>query len=228
VRVPSTFEHLYLKISAKTSLFFVPFGDSSVGPNGRTSWSVLASEIVYPAQSNGVVQGWINLDGPGSNDLHFATGTFSNVGNMHRGRAEHESTLLSDGTVLITGGTSTVGPEDLYKAATRSFSEVGQLGQERVRHTATLLSHPAWGSAVGKVIVIGGSIAGNDIFGGLAQATSSTELFDTATGQFSQFATMTVARENHTATLLLDGRILVTGGVARPFVSGTAELLSRD
>src|SRR4029434_3364303 len=33
---------------------------------------------INPAHSNGVVQGWINLNGAGSNDLHFAY--FAHVG----------------------------------------------------------------------------------------------------------------------------------------------------
>jgi len=41
----------------------------------------------------------------------------------------------------------------------------------------------------------------------------------------SLFGTMTAARQNHTATLLQDGRILISGGVDSPAVSGTAELV---
>ena len=39
------------------------------------------------------------------------------------------------------------------------------------------------------------------------------------------FGTMTEARQNHTATMLNDGRILIAGGVSSPSVSGTAELV---
>jgi hypothetical protein len=45
-------------------------------------------------------------------------------------------------------------------------------------------------------------------------------------GQFSQFGTMTVARQNHTAIPRMDGRVFIAGGVGRLFVSGTAELVS--
>ena len=34
--------------------------------------------------------------------------------NMSVARAEHESTILEDGTVLVTGGTVTPVPADLY------------------------------------------------------------------------------------------------------------------
>jgi hypothetical protein len=88
-----------------------------------------------------------------------------------------------------------------------------------------LLSNPAWGSLVGKVLVIGGDITGGSIFGGAQQALDSVEIYDPATGLFSFFGTMTVARQNHSATELGDGRILIAGGVGRPFVSDTAELV---
>jgi hypothetical protein len=156
-----------------------------------------------------------------------ATGAWTNVQKMHTPRGEHESMLLPDGTALVTGGTFVPGSAaEIYQPATQSFSLASQMVQTRLRHTAIVLSHPAWASLVGKVLVIGGVIPGGSAFGGLEQAVESTELYDPATGQFSQFASMAVARQNHTATLLLDGRILVTGGVGRPFISGTAELVS--
>jgi len=88
-----------------------------------------------------------------------------------------------------------------------------------------LLSNPAWGSLTGQILIIGGAVVATDIFGGTAQALDSVEIYNPATGQFSPFGILTVARQNHTATLLNDGRILIVGGVGRPFVSGTAEVL---
>lgn len=155
-----------------------------------------------------------------------SAGAFRSVGSMHQIRGEHESTLLSDGTALITGGNFDPGPEDVYQPTTQSFSAVGQMVQTRIRHTTLLLSNPAWGALYGKAVVIGGAVQSNPAFGGIQQALDSTELYDPASGQFSSFATMTVARKNHTATLLSDGRILVTGGVGRPFISATAEILT--
>jgi hypothetical protein len=155
-----------------------------------------------------------------------ATGVFTPVQNMHSGRTEHESTMLTDGTVLITGGITLPVPVDLYQPSTQSFSTVGQLVQARIRHTALLLTNPAWGSLVGKVLLVGGSNVGSTIYGGLQQALDSVEIYDPTTGQFSLFGTMTTARQNHTAELLSDGRILIAGGVGRPFVSDTAELVT--
>jgi hypothetical protein len=159
--------------------------------------------------------------------FHPTTGRFTRVGRMHFGRDEHESTLLPDGTVLMTGGNLNVSGEgDVYQPGTQTFSAVGVMVQQRLRHVAILLSNPAWGSLVGKVLIFGGSKKGSPVFGGLQEALSSVELYDPATGQFSTFGTMTVERQNHTAIELLDGRIFIAGGVGRPFVSGTAELVT--
>jgi len=159
--------------------------------------------------------------------FHPTTGTFTRVGKMHYGRDEHESTLLADGTVLMSGGNlNTSGVGDVYQPGTQSFLAVGVMVQQRLRHVAIRLSNPAWGSLVGKVLIFGGAKTGSPVFGGLREALDSVELYDPATSQFSTFGTMTVERQNHTAIELLDGRILIAGGVGRPFVSGTAELVT--
>ena len=144
---------------------------------------------------------------------------------MHVGRTEHDATLLLDGSVLVTGGISLPNTSDLFNPATKVFSEVTGVMQPRQRHTAILLP-PTWGSLMGRVLVIGGASTGNSVYGGLARALDSVEIYDPVARTMSFFGTMTTARQNHTATLLQDGRILIAGGVDSPSISGTAEILT--
>ncbi len=71
-----------------------------------------------------------------------------------------------------------------------------------VYHTATLLQD-------GRVLVSGGPIRRASI-----DTSASAEIYDPALGTWSQTGSMTAEREGHTATLLLDGRVLVSGGYA--------------
>ena len=71
----------------------------------------------------------------------------------------------------------------------------------RVNHTATLL-------ASGKVLVAAGVV--NVSSGGYF---TSAELFDPATNTWSAAGSLAVGRGFHTATLLANGRVLVTGGL---------------
>ena len=155
------------------------------------------------------------------------TELFSNVGSMSVARSDHDSVLLADDTVVITGGT--VDPElgDVYTPGAQTFApSASKMVESRGRLVSLRLKNAAWGSLQGHVLAIGGSDIGGSIFGGAQQALASVEIYDPTTKLFSDFGTMTVARQNHTATELNDGRILITGGVGRPFVSGTAELVA--
>jgi hypothetical protein len=70
--------------------------------------------------------------------------------------------------------------------------------------TATLLVD-------GRVLFTGGyncAAAGQD------GIWASAELYDPATGTFSPTGSMSVPRENHTATRLADGRVLIAGGIS--------------
>jgi hypothetical protein len=170
----------------------------------------------------------VNNGTPTAEIYNPSTGTWANHPpfDMSTGRTEHTATLLPDGTVMVCGGISTLHPSDLYNPASQTFSTVGGLLHQRQRHVSLLLTNPAWGSLVGKVLAIGGAYTGSPVFGGIQVALDTVEMYDPATQQFTLFGTMTEPRQNHTATMLNDGRILIAGGVSSPAVSGTAELVT--
>ena len=145
----------------------------------------------------------------------WSTGSFTEKGDLTIARTEHAATRLPDGTLLITGGSS-YGPPlingtdsaELYLPSQRAkFLEVGRLGMARTYHQAVLLED-------GSVLVIGGTNETLDDPADDGLATSSVERFDPTTGSFSPAASMNEPRMLHSATTLLDGRVLVVGGTA--------------
>jgi hypothetical protein len=70
----------------------------------------------------------------------------------------------------------------------------------RYYHTATALGD-------GTVLVAGGQVGAR-----VYTATASAEIYDPAAGTFSIVGDTTTGRINHSATLLLDGSVLIVGG----------------
>ena len=88
------------------------------------------------------------------------------------------------------------------------FSSTGNMLSKRSWHTLTLLPD-------GKVLAAGGeSETCNAGFCYFVGTLATAELYDPASGAFSATGNMFAAREGHTATLLNDGTVLLTGGVA--------------
>jgi hypothetical protein len=137
------------------------------------------------------------------------------AGNMTTGVYGYTATLLKDGHVLIAGGASAsviTNAAELYNPQTRTFSATSILNVARINHTATLLPD-------GTVLITGGQApAGGSHFAVLATA----ELYDPQTQTFTLLSgngscpgspgCMTTARMNHTATLQLDGTVLIAFG----------------
>jgi hypothetical protein len=84
-------------------------------------------------------------------------------------------------------------------------------------HTATLLGS-------GKVLIAGGC----DAWTSLAHAVQSAELYDPNTGTFSPAGNITVARYEHTATLLGNGMVLIAGGHDRDVEPTGGEVSSAE
>jgi hypothetical protein len=126
------------------------------------------------------------------------------TGTMSFQRFGHTATLLVDGQVLVAGGAwNGAAPCEIYNPSTHGWTTTGTMNTSaRALHTATLLQN-------GKVLVAGGS----DQFPGFS-ATATAELFDPSTGAWTSTAPMTEARAYHKATMLPDGRVLVSGGIA--------------
>jgi len=133
------------------------------------------------------------------------------IGPIGDGRQIHTSTRLADGHVLIVGGYNNLDGElasaVLYDPATNTFRPTGSLAQARGYHTATLL-------ADGRVLISGGGPPGwpGSFPGITGPFLASAELYDATTGTFSPTGSMATPRESQTATLLADGRVLITGG----------------
>jgi hypothetical protein len=155
-----------------------------------------------------------------------AEGVFVATGSMTTPRLYHSATLLPDGTVLIAGGINEWTPltsAEIYDPATRTFRPTaGNMTEARTAgvydsHTATLLPN-------GKVLIAGGTrLTSVDPLAGINLATA--ELYDPATGLFTPTAgTMTVPRQGHTATLLRDGKVLISGGYWYTYGSFHSEL----
>jgi hypothetical protein len=136
-------------------------------------------------------------------------GIFTTTESMTVARQEHTATLLQNGKVLITGGWSEGGPvasAEVYDPATGTFTLTGSMTISREEHTATLLPS-------GKVLITGGDdeTLGDANGGGTLE---SAEVYDPASGTFAPTGNMTVARQQHTATLLSNGAVLIAGGGA--------------
>ena len=140
--------------------------------------------------------------------------SFSSTGNMMSKRSDHTATKLNDGTVLIVGGFGVGGTigisntAEIYNPITGTFSRTtGNLNKVRQQHTATLLNN-------GKVLIVSGvTNSGSGNF-----TTSDAELYDPATKTFTLINMPSGnGRLFHQATLLANGKVLITGGATSTY-----------
>lgn len=126
------------------------------------------------------------------------TGTFTATGSMKE-KGGGLLTVLADGRVLVVGGYN-----EIYDPATGAFALTGKLDLQQ-SSTATLLTV----LKNGKVLLTG------SVTYPAETPLAKAELYDPASGSFTAIGNMTKARAKQAATLLPDGRVLITGGMDR-------------
>jgi hypothetical protein len=137
------------------------------------------------------------------------TRTFTATAIMGTARSGHRATLLANGTVLITGGSGSGGSlnsAEIYDPASGRFSAAGNMTTTRSSHIAVALPD-------GKVLVVGGDCSSpNSRCYSDTGYSFTAEIYDPATGSFTQTGSLAAGLIDPAAVLLDDGRVLVTGG----------------
>jgi N-acetylneuraminic acid mutarotase len=153
-----------------------------------------------------------------------STSTWILTGSMSVARSGQTATLLPDGDVLVAGGGCngqaygcdsgsfevSLKSSELYDPTTGTWSTTRNMKEGRQYFTATLLPD-------GKVLVAGGFNSCDDDF---CSDLSTAELYDPATGSWTDTGSFSGAREQQTATLLNDGDVLLAGGLTEGGDSG--------
>lgn len=146
------------------------------------------------------------------------TNAFSIVGPMNHRRYDHIAVTLPNGKVLVAGGVgdnqNRIAVAELYDPVTRAFSLSGSLNLWREVPRANLLDN-------GKVLITGGTPSY-----GYYDGTAAAEVFDPDNETFTYVGSMNAPRLYHSATKLLDGRVLIVGGMNGTNFSASAEIYS--
>jgi hypothetical protein len=134
------------------------------------------------------------------------TGAFSPTGGMETPRSglgQIGMPVLSDGTVLVASGFDA----ELFVPASGRFRSAGELLTSRMGHTVTRVADS------GEVLIAGGYTW--DEAQQAFVTVASAELWSGETRTFAPAPNMLDPHQQHTATPLPDGQVLVIGGKAR-------------
>jgi hypothetical protein len=185
---------------------FTSVGSMAVGRNKHTATLLADGRVLVTGGMNG-------CDSFTSAELfNPATRAFSPTGNLTHARDAHSATLLADGRVLVAGGQSrsqcglnleSRADAEIFDPVSSTFSALVNTVFGRGMEGATFRAdHTATRMPSGDVLLVGA-----------ISDTAAAEFFDPVTASFVITGGMLRGREGHAATLLLDGRVLITGGI---------------
>jgi hypothetical protein len=133
---------------------------------------------------------WAVVEGPAGGTI-TASGTY--IAPATLGTYHVIATAIADASKMSTATITVV---------KSGFTLVGSMAQPRAAHSATLMTD-------GKVLVVDGGYFDID---DLLVPITGAEVFDPSLGRFAVPVGTLVAREFHTATLLPNGKVLISGG----------------
>ena len=146
-------------------------------------------------------------------DLGCDRGTWSPTGSMSIARDGCQPALLKDGRILITGGgtppdatmLNMLDTGEIFDPATLSFTKLSsKMSVQRTGHIQLTLPD-------GRVLIAGGRTSEVPEVPG-AMVHKNADIFDPKTNTFSPTGSLNVARRDHAAVILDDGRVLIAGG----------------
>jgi len=150
-----------------------------------------------------------------------AKGTWSKTGNMKYARDLFITAPASNGKVLAAGGIScdtTTGTCTVMSSAETyangTWTLTASMSEARYSFTAAPLS-----AASHDILIVGGLTATHS-------DTASAEIYNAATATWSNAANMNIPRDEPTASDLLNGQVLIAGGVNSTGALSSAEVFS--
>ncbi len=145
----------------------------------------------------------------------YRSGKWIETAPMNSARAFHKMVLLPDNKVLAIGGWNNRSCE-IYDPAKASWNFTDSLRGERWdSFTATLLPN-------GNVLVTGGYYLSFDSTSSVT--LNSSEIYDFQTGKWTYTPAMKYEKSDHSATLLDNGLVLISGGQANGETLNVCEL----
>lgn len=131
---------------------------------------------------------------------------FLEIGSLTRARRAPVAATFAGGAI-VAGGFGTDGalvsaPSDIFSPGLGGFQTTSATSRPRAFGASTSLPD-------GRILLIGGLSSSGSID---VIATGDLEAFDPKTGDFTSLGSLEIGRFGHAATVLIDGRVLVTGG----------------
>lgn len=197
---------------------------SETGPLPGSPYATMVVGLATgDALLSGGLYGGLGAVSAGATVYRPVTNAWTGTTAMKYRRHSHTGTLLEDGTALVVGGgvwdgvRYTFAPKaETYKPATKTWTATGTMITPRFGHTATKL-------ADGRVLVTGGANFYYPRNNRIAY-TATAEIYDPNTRKWASAGSMSMARINHSATLLPDGKLLAAGGSGINYNTSATEI----